>query len=235
MAWTLITGAAKKLGREIAYALAAQGRDLVIHYRTSREEASELVDDLKQRGVRAASLQGDFSSIEATQEFIDRYLKQFSDTQGLVCNVGNFVRSSVLNTDPQELAALFQTNVTSALCLIQALTPSISHLKGEIVTIGMAASGKARPSTYAFAYDLTKSALWMLTQSLAKELASQHIRVNMVSPGYMEESIDLPKASLPMGRLATFAEVARAVAFLMGKENGYITGQNLEVAGGVRL
>lgn len=237
MAWTLVTGGAKGLGREIALALASQGRDLIIHYRTSEQTAKELIQELHQKGVKAETIQGEFSSLETTQEFTSRYLKQFPDTQSIVYNVGNFARGSALNTPPQELQALLQTNLLAALSLIQALTPSIIRHKGEILTIGMVACSKFRASTYAFGYDLTKTALWLLTHSLAKELAAHKVRVNMVSPGYLEESVDLPKEidSLPMGRLASFSEVARAVSFLMDPASAYITGQNLEIAGGIRL
>jgi NAD(P)-dependent dehydrogenase (short-subunit alcohol dehydrogenase family) len=237
MSWTLITGGSRKLGAKMALQLAEQKRDLVIHYRTSEKEALALVKKLQKLGVKAQAIQGDFTTAETTQDFIKRYLKQFGKTKALVYNVGNSLRGAATEIAPGNLNELFQTNVTSAMALIQALLPSLKHEKGEILTIGMVGSSAITSNSYAFGYNLSKQALWMLTKSLAKELAPHQVRVNMVSPGYMEESVELPEKmnQIPAGRLATFDEVARAVAFLMDPASSYITGQNLEVAGGVRL
>ncbi len=237
MSWTLITGGAHKLGAKIALKLAEQKRDLVIHFRTSEKEALSLVKKLQKFGVKAEAIQGDFTTPKTTEDFTKRYLKQFGKTEALVYNVGNSLRGSASEIASEDLNELFQTNVTSAMALIQALLPSLKREKGEILTIGMVGSATITSNSYAFGYNLSKQALWMLTKSLAKELAPHQVRVNMVSPGYMEESVELPEkmSHIPAGRLATFDEVARAVAFLMDPASSYITGQNLEVAGGVRL
>ena len=94
-----------------------------------------------------------------------------------------------------------------------------------------------RADVNATAYTITKLGLWMLTRSLAKELAPSQVRVNMVSPGYLDISVDLPEdvSKLPMGRSGTTKEVANIIALLLDKQSSYITGQNIEVAGAVRL
>ena len=235
MSWTLITGGAKRLGRAIAHALAGGGKNLVIHYRTSEKEANELVIELRKKGVRAEALQGDFTTPQTTRDFIQRYQSQFSDTENLIYTVGEYLLGSPLQVNSAQLSALVHPNCLALLDLVQGIAPSLKRHAGCIVTIGMVGLAQARANTHAFGYNLTKVALWMLTQSLAKELAPEKVRVNMVSPGYMEESIDLPKQPLPFDRVATHEEVARAVAFLIDPASSYITGQNLEVAGGVRL
>jgi NAD(P)-dependent dehydrogenase (short-subunit alcohol dehydrogenase family) len=99
-----------------------------------------------------------------------------------------------------------------------------------------AIDGGVVADVYAPAYRIAKTGLLMLTKSLAKELAHASVNVNMVSPGYMENAVDLPdKLSLPMHRAASFEEVSRTVVFLLADESKYITGQNIEVCGGVRL
>lgn len=235
MSWTLITGGAQRLGRAIALALAEKHKDLVIHYRSSEKEAHALAADLRKKGARAEILQGDFSTSQTTRDFLKRYLAQFSDTEALIYTVGDYLLGSPLEIDSAQLSALVHPNCLAALELAQALAPSLKEHTGSITTIGMVGCGQLRANTHAFGYNLTKVALWMLTQSLAKELAPAKVRVNMVSPGYMEESVDLPKEPLPFSRVATHEEVARAVAFLADPASSYITGQNLEVAGGVRL
>lgn len=237
MSWTLVTGGVRGLGRQIALALAEQGRDLVIQYKSSIQEAKALVEELRAKGVNAEMIQGDFSKHSSVQEFLERYLAQFSSTRSLIWNVGHFHLGSALETNGLELQMLFQTNVFACQTLIKALLPSLKNLQGEVLAIGMVGSSDVRANTHAFGYNLTKQALWMLIKSLAKELAVHGVRVNMVSPGYMEGSIDLPTTigQIPMNRLAQHREVAHLAAFLMESANSYITGQNIEVAGGVRL
>lgn len=237
MTWTLIAGGARRLGAEIARKLAKQRKNLVIQYKTSKTEVEKLLGELRDTGIKAEVLEGDFSTLQNMRDFSKRYLSRFPDTEAVVYNVGTLLLDSPLSADLESLQALFQTNVASVLLLIQQLVPSLKKQKGRIVTIGMVGCQEVRANTHAFSYNLSKTALWMVTKSLAKELAPHQVSANMVSPGYMEESVDLPQEidKLPMGRLARFDEVARVVAFLLEPGSSYITGQNIEVAGGVRL
>ena len=234
--WTLVTGGGKRLGAELCMTLAGQGHNLVVHYHTSQAEALKVVSACRELGVKAEALRGDFSSQESTQKFIEAYLERFGETAHLINNVGNYLIKSALNMPIKEWYALFQTNLHAPFALIQALIPSLKRERGCIINIGIAGMEHLPADTYATAYSITKASLLMLTKSLAKELAPDHIRVNMVSPGYIDNAVDLPDPSrLPMKRAATTQDVARAVEFLMDPKNGYITGQNIEVAGGVRL
>ncbi len=234
MKWTLITGGARGLGREISRTLAVKRKKLVIHYHRSASEALELQGQLRRLGVDVEILEGDFSTVASTQLFIDQYIKQFSDTDTVVNNVGNYLLGAATAIHPQELNQLFHLNVTASLMVIQSLLPSLKQSHGHIVNMGMVGSNAVAANTYASAYNMTKLALAMLTKSLAKELAP-YITVNMVSPGYTERSIDLPSdlSSIPMQRPARLEEVAHTVEFLL--EQTYITGQNIEVAGGTKL
>lgn len=236
-AWTLVTGGAKGLGAEICRTLAKKGCNIVVHYNTSFAQAQEVVDECLREGVFADCIQGDFSTCQTTQDFIQNYLSRFPMTENLINNVGNYFLGSALETSLQNWCVLFQTNLHAPLALIQALTPSLKESKGNIINIGVAGIANVRTDTYSTAYSTTKTALWMLTRSLASQLSSFGVRVNMVSPGYLQNSVDFPKnpVDLPMGRLGTLEETARVVAFLLDPASSYITGQNLEVAGGVRL
>lgn len=236
MGWILVTGAAKRLGAEICRKLAQQKRAVVIHYKTSHEEALQTAETCRRLGGQAEVIQGDFSSTESLQEFISNYQQRFLDTEGLVNNVGNYLIKSALDTSLQEWNALFLTNLTVPFLITRELMPSIKKHQGAIINIGTAGTLSFSSNSYSSIYHLTKTSLWMLTKNLAKELAPDLVRVNMVSPGQLDNSIDpLHYSKLPMKRYGFPSEVAEAVSFLMKKENSYITGQNIEVTGGLHV
>lgn len=235
--WTLVTGGALRLGAEICRKTARSGRNIAIHFRQNESEAMRLREELIGYGVKAEIIQGDFSTLESTELFLDRYQKHFANTDAVINNVGNYVIGPASTASPQELSALFQVNTIAPLTIIQALLPSLKQHRGRIVNIGMAGAQNAGANTHATAYHLSKLSLAMLTKSLAKELAVFGVSVNMVSPGYLEHSVEMPSdmAHIPAGRVGQFKEVAEGVVFFLDQGNAYITGQNLEVAGGIRL
>jgi NAD(P)-dependent dehydrogenase (short-subunit alcohol dehydrogenase family) len=237
MAWTLVTGGGKRLGAKICYRLAKEGHNILVHYRSSQAGAHEVVEVCRGLGAQAEPVKGDFSSGAATEAFIQTLTSSYPDIRHLINNVGNFYICSGLATPPEKWKELFQTNFHAPLMLIQALIPSIKKHRGRIVNIGAAGAGILKADTKFTAYTQTKTALLLLTKSLARELASSRVAVNMVSPGELEISKSLPKdlAELPMKRPGTVEEVVRVVAFLLDEKSDYITGQNIEVAGGLGL
>lgn len=237
MKWSLVTGGAKNLGAVVCKELARQGYPVVVQYRNSAKEAQHIVKECLKYKVEAECIQGDFSTMESTQKFIDAYQKRFPETQNLINNVGNYFIGSSLKIPVDQWYDLFQTNLHAPYLLIRSLLPSLKKFQGSIINLGVAGLNSLRADTYATAYTMTKSGLLMLTKSLALELAPAHVRVNMVSPGYLEESVDLPKdlSKIPMQRPAKNQEVAEMIAFLLSDKAAYITGQNIEVAGGTRI
>ncbi len=236
--WTLVTGGAKGLGAEICKTLASQGHNILIHYRSSYEEALSVRDYCCSYGVDSEVIQGDFSSSEQVNEFISALQKRFPDSIAkLVNNVGNYSVSLPLASSDEEWRALFQSNLHTPVTLMRALMPTLIELQGSIINIGVAGINQVPSDTYSTAYTAAKLALWMTTKALAKEFASQGVRVNMVSPGVLENTVDWKTVIkfVPMKRLGGLAEVARVVGFLLAEENSYITGQNIEIGGGIRL
>lgn len=233
MPWILVTGGARRLGAQICKTLAAKGHNVLVHYRSAEKEANALVDRCRELGVEAEVVQGDFSTAASTQKFLANCQQTFPEISGLVHNVGCYLVKSATETSPEEWEGLFQTNLHAPFAVTRGLLPSLKR----IVTIGVAGVGRGRADTYSTAYTLTKEALLGLTRVLAKELAPKGICVNMVSPGYLDNAVDLPDdlANLPMGRAVETKEVADLVAYLMSDAARSITGQNIEVAGGVRL
>jgi NAD(P)-dependent dehydrogenase (short-subunit alcohol dehydrogenase family) len=236
MKWTLITGGAKRLGANICRTLASKGYPILIHYNNSSKEAASVVADCRQLGVEAECIAGNFSSLASTELFANELLQRFPDIANLINNVGNYKIESALETSLSDWYDLFQTNLHAAFTLIKAFSPSIKKNQGNIINIGVAGIQHIRADTHCTAYSLTKTGLLMLTKSLALELAPFKVRVNMVSPGQLVDSIDpLESIKIPLKRNGSPSEVAEAIAFLLDASNGYITGQNLEVAGGLRL
>lgn len=197
----LVTGGTKGLGAAIARTLRSEGYSVVVHGSTG-------------------DVQGDFSSREGVEAFLHDYLSRYGETEVLINNVGPFLVESGLKTHPDDWYNLFQTNLHAPFLLSQALAPTLK----SIVNIGIAGLGRA--DTYSTAYTAAKAALLSLTKSLAKEMRCQ---VNMVSPGYLENSVVLPPGQKPV----SLNEVSQLVAFLL--KHPSITGQNIEVAAGVRL
>ncbi|MEI8366317.1 MAG: SDR family NAD(P)-dependent oxidoreductase [Parachlamydiaceae bacterium] len=237
MKWTLVTGGAKGLGAEICQALAAEGRSVLVHYHTSQPEADRIAEACRQHGVDAEAICGDFSSLQSTALFIKECHNTFPQIENLINNVGNYLVKPGSETTPEEWNSLFQTNLNAPFALCQAFLPSLRQCTGSIINIGVTGVNNIHADVQRTAYMATKMGLWMVTKSLARELASAHVRVNMVSPAYLENAVDLPSnlAKLPMGRPAAFSDVLAAIAFLLRKENAYITGQNIEVGGGIGL
>lgn len=237
MNWALVTGGAKRLGAEICLHLAEKGYNVVIHYNHSQAEAMAVSEKCRRKGVLAEIIQGNFDNPASTLDFAKRYVYQFPDTRYLINNVGNYLVKSASQTEYEEWYSLFQSNLHAPFVLIRELIEGLKRTKGGIINIGIAGLNSIRADKYSTGYSCAKTALWVLTKSLALELAPYQVRVNMVSPGYLDISEDLPSdlSKLPMARTGTCSEVVEVIAFLLNDINAYITGQNIEIAGGVRL
>lgn len=220
----LITGGAKKLGRTLTLAVSKK-YPVVIHYKNSKLEAMEL-----QKEIGAEIIYGDFSSQEGIMSFVHEHKKRFPKTEGLIHNASHYLFGSFTEAPMDKGLMQWNTDFLTALILARELSSSLKN----IIFLGIAGIMHSLSDTRTSFYTLSKLNLLMLTKSLAKELAPKHVRVNMISPGYLEDSIDQPK-SLPMQRPAKWLEIAEAVLFLLDPKNSYITGQNLEIAGGVRI
>lgn len=237
--WTLVTGGAKRIGAQIAKKLAESKIPIVIHYNTSVDEAKTLQKEL-QRKTEVATIQGSFTTIQSTKDFLKRYKNEFPQTKNLIHNVGSYLIQSFQETTIDDASNIFQTNFFSPFLLTQELLPSIIQEKGAIITLGVSGLVGAKAMVKAPLYFAAKQALLSLTKSLAKELAHHGVRVNMVSPGLLDISVDLEEnpnlaKQVPMNHLGKTVDVAGLIHFLLTDDSSYITGQNIEVAGGFNL
>lgn len=231
MKWTLVTGSAKRLGAEIARELHSKGYKILIHYNKSKKQALALAKELEGSEI----VQGDFSSEKEVKAFIQKL--KGKDIEQVIHNVGNYAIEGPIGASLKDWNDLFQTNLFAPIQINEALFKNLKKNKGRIVFIGVSGMNYEKADTYATAYLQSKTALLGYSRALAKELAPSQVTVNMVSPGLLDIAVDYEKVKkdLPMKRAGTPREVARVVAFLLDKESSYITGQNIEVAGALKL
>lgn len=239
----LITGALKRLGRAIALHLAEEGRSLLLHYRSGENEVDALLSLCRKKALYPSqtfeAIQGDFSTRTSLNDFIERlHIHENIDfLYGIINNVGAFPIGPLSEMSDEEASLLVHLNVLVPMSIINALIPKMKkNGSGAIVNIGTAGLSHLA-NKYAPLYHASKGMLLSLTKSYAVELAQSSISVNMVSPGKLDISVDREHLShnIPYGRLGNILEVARAVSFCIDEKNNYMTGQNIEIAGGFCL
>ncbi len=233
----VVTGGARRLGRHLCTALAARGYDVVILYRDSETDARSLVQQIAGTGGRARTLAVDVAREAQVAAVFADIATHEGRVDLLVNNVGNYNPQHVTRLNPAVWDATLATNLSGAYyCCFHAL--ALMRTGGSIINIGMAGLEGIRANVHGADYYVSKTGLLVLTRALAAAYAGQNIRVNMVSPGQLDNSIDLPspddiKQSVPLGRAGGLQDIAQAVEYLL--DATYVTGVNIDVAGGYRL
>lgn len=235
----LVTGSAARTGEAILRALADAGADVIIHYRRSGSDADTIAAELKRRGRRALALQADFEKPGGPESLIHRLQAQMGRLDIIVNNIGNYPLDPPLAQRPETMRATLETNLVAPYALVRAAMPLLERSdNAHVINLGYAGSEYPLAHARAMTYQISKTGLLIMTRSLAQVLGPKGIRVNMVSPGHLENSVDLPEdiaAHVPLGRAGAEADIANAVKYLLSEAGGYITGANLEVSGGYRM
>ena len=235
----LVTGASRGIGRAIAAQLAAQGALVVAAARGGN--AAETVAAIAAAGGRAQALALDVTDAEAAVAAVQGVVAEHGRLDILVSNAGITRDQLMLRMKRSDWDDVLATNLTAAFVLCQAaMKPMIKQRSGRIVAISSVVGqmGNAGQANYA----ASKAGLIGFCKSLAREVGSRHVTVNVVAPGFVET--DMTKvvaeetqkqwaAQIPLGRLGTPDDVASAVCFLASDEASYITGQVLAVNGGM--
>ncbi len=237
----LITGAARRVGAAIARHLAAEGCQLVLHYRRSRSEAEALAVQLRdQYRTECLLLEGDLTADAVPARLVATSLEQFGRLDGLVNNASIYQSSPFAKISREDWRRMEAIHLQAPLFLTQAAAPHLRRSHGAIVNIGDI-HGEIPLRSY-LPYSVSKAGLLALTRSLAKELGPE-IRVNSVSPGVVlwAENQDPPdgdKQALldrnALKRIGNPEDIASAVAYLLFDAR-YTTGHNLVVDGGRML
>ena len=239
----LVTGSSRGIGRGIATHLGESGANVVVNYRSSDQEAQEAVDRIEAAGGTAIAVQGDVtnrSDVEAMRETI---LEEFDSIEVLVNNAGVTQDTKFENMTREEWDQVIDVHLGGAFNVSQTFFEDIKAAEeGRIINISsvVGKQGNFGQANYATA----KSGLFGFTRTLALELAPHDSTVNSVAPGFIETSMldSVPEKvkerildDIPRGRFGTTDDIAAAVRFLASEESSYITGEVLDVNGGMDL
>ena len=233
----VVTGGPRRLGRHLCTALAARGYDVVVLYRASEAEARALEREIIETGRHARALAVDVSVESQVADVFREIARGEGRVDLLVNNVGNYDPKHITKLDPATWDATLASNLSGAYyCCYHAI--KLMAQGGNIINIGMAGLEGIRANVHGTDYYVSKTGLLVLTRALAAAYAAANIRVNMVSPGQLENSIDLPPPSeigrwVPLGRAGSMQDIAQAIDYLL--DATYVTGVNIDVAGGYRL
>ena len=239
----LVTGAAKGIGREIAFQLALCGAFVIINYRSDDDSAKKTLELILEIGGQSCLQKFDVSNSEAVDSNINKALSERSSIEILVNNAGIARDGLIGRMKDTEWKDVLDTNLTGTFNMCRALTKSMIRKRyGRIINISSTAGelGNAGQVNYS----ASKAGIIGLTKALARELAPRNILVNCVAPGMIcsgiseqlnQDQLQTILRHVPLGRLGQPREVALAVAFLCSNMADYITGQVLRVNGGLYM
>ena len=232
----LVTGAAKRIGRSIALALAANGANVAITYLGSQSESEETTRDLAAFDVDALAVRCDLRDPESIQQTVAAVAEEFGRIDLLVNNAGIFESEALENISVEQWDAMFTTNTRAPFLMAKAAHPHHRDARGRIINIG--SLGGLHPWATHAHYCTSKAALHMLSQTMAKAWAPE-ISVNCIAPGMIvqgevDEAYEHFARKTPMQRNGTPEDVAAAAIFFATAPH-FITGQLLAVDGGLGL
>lgn len=242
----LITGASSGIGRATAEAFAREGASVVVNYHKNQKGAEEAVKNIAKMGREAIALHADVTRSAEVKKMVEAALKKWGKIDILVNNAGDLLaRRTLADMTEEYWDEIMALNLKSVFLCVQALWKHMADRKnGNIINVASIA-GRNGGGLGAAAYSAAKGGMITYTKGLAKELAPYGIRVNAVAPGVIatpyHERYSPPEvfskfiASIPMGRAGTSEEIADVIVFLASPAARYITGETVEVNGGMLM
>jgi len=239
----LITGASRGIGAAIAAKLAASGYNVAINYFNSKDLAENLSAQINSQGGNAFPLYGDVRNYEDCENLIAQTIKHFGKLDLLVANAGIGGESLIQQISLEDYHNIIATNLNGSFYIAKAAAAQMINAKSGNIIFISSILGQVGGSCEA-AYAATKAAQVGLAKSLAKELGPSGIRVNAIAPGYIKTDMtkDLSDdiiadviSSTTLNRAGLAEDVAGAALFLAGDDAGFITGEVLQVSGGLLI
>ena len=239
----LITGGTRGIGKEIAYTLAEKNYDIIINYRTENEELMKLKKEIEQKRVRCLLLKGDVSNFEDCKKIVEEAINRMNHIDVLVNNAGITKDMLLMRMKPEDFNEVINVNLIGTFNMTKnVINYMMKERKGRIINVSsvVGISGNAGQTNYA----ASKAGIIGFTKSLAKEVASRNILVNAIAPGFIQTDMtnilkenvkDEIAKTIPLKRMGTAKDVANVVKFLVSEDSTYITGQVIQVDGGMLM
>lgn len=240
----VVTGGSSGIGRAIAEDLATHGAHVVVNYNRSADAADDVVHIINENGGSAAAVQADVSKLDSANDLIKFTLDTFGQIDILVNNAGTTRDTLLLSMKESQWDDVINTNLKSVFnCSKAAVRPMIRRRKGgRIINIASVSGIVGQPGQANYA--ASKAGIIGFSKSLAKELGSRAITVNVVAPGFVltkltenlpEDLVNQTMDYIPLGRWGDAQEVANVVTFLASDKASYITGEVIQVDGGIAI
>ena len=239
----LVTGASRGIGRQIAKTLAAKGAFVIVNYNGSAAKAEEVVKEIQAAGGNGQAVQCNVSDFESCKEMLDAVVKEHGHLDILVNNAGITRDNLLMKMSEEDFDAVIQTNLKGVFnCTRHIARQMLKQKGGRIINISSVSGvmGNAGQANYC----ASKAGVIGLTKSVARELGSRGITVNAIAPGFIDTEMtavlpeDVKKAmgdQIPMKKFGKTEDVANLAAFLASDQAGYITGQVINVDGGMAM
>lgn len=239
----LITGGTRGIGKEIAYTLAEENYDIIINYRTENEELMKLKKEIEQKRVRCLLLKGDVSNFEDCKKLVEEAINRMNHIDVLVNNAGITKDMLLMRMKPEDFNEVINVNLIGTFNMTKnVINYMMKERKGRIINVSsvVGISGNAGQTNYS----ASKAGIIGFTKSLAKEVASRNILVNAIAPGFIQTDMtnilkenvkDEIARTIPLKRMGTAKDVANVVKFLASEDSSYITGQVIQVDGGMLM
>jgi 3-oxoacyl-[acyl-carrier-protein] reductase len=238
-----ITGATRGIGKAIALELAKEGYNIALNYRTENEALENLKKEISEIGVECYPVEGDVSKAEDSERMTKEIIEHFEQIDVLVNNAGITKDNLILRMKEEEFTDVINVNLVGTFNITKNVIKYMTKKRyGKIINLSsvVGISGNAGQSNYA----ASKAGIIGFTKSIAKELASRNITANAVAPGFIQTDMtnvlkdeikEAIEGTIPLKRLGTAEDVAKVVKFLASDESSYITGQVINVDGGMLM
>ena len=239
----LVTGGNRGIGKEIALVLAEDGYDIALNYRRETEELENVKNEIELKGVNCLLVKGDVSIFEDCEKMVKQTIDKYGKIDCLVNNAGITKDTLFLRMKEEDFKSVIDVNLIGTFNVTKQVVPYMTKARqGRIINLAsvVGVSGNAGQANYS----ASKAGIIGFTKSLAKELASRNILVNAVAPGFIktdmtdvlkEEQKEAILNVVPLKREGSPRDVANVVKFLAGEGSSYITGQVINIDGGMLM